>query len=134
MLCRWISKSVPPLPFSLFAPSSLLLSSLPPDQLTNTPGGCEKRYEIENGTTGWEDAEKRVDRLLHLSGEKGKKKNVEAGGMTVSVRSGKKRKGGDGGGDEGVVEKIYNEEMGGGGVKKKVKKDRGKDKDKGKRL
>lgn len=127
MLCRWISKSVSP-------PSSS--SSLPPLQLTNTaPGGTEKRYEIENGTTGWEDAEKRVDRLL-LSGEKGKKKNVEAGGMTVSVRSGKKRKGGDGDGDgdKGVVEKIYNEEMGGGGVKKKVKKDRGKDRDKGKRL
>lgn len=54
--------------------------------------------------------------------------------MTVSVRSGKKRKGGDGDGDKGVVEKIYNEEMGGGGVKKKFKKDRGKDRDKGKRL
>lgn len=54
--------------------------------------------------------------------------------MTVSVRSGKKRKGGDGDVDKGVVEKIYNEEIGGGGVKKKVKKDRGKDKDKGKRL
>lgn len=56
--------------------------------------------------------------------------------MTVSVRSGKKRKGGDGDGDghKGVVEKIYNEEMGGGGVKKKIKKDRGKDRDKGKRL
>lgn len=62
--------------------------------------------------------------------------------MTVSVRSGKKRKkGGDGDEDIGVVEKIYNEEMGGGGgVKKKVKKDRGKDrgkdkdKDKGKKL
>lgn len=121
MLCHWISKSVFPSP-----------SSLPPFQLTNTPGGG-KRYEIENGTTGWEDAEKRVDRLL-LSGEKGEKKNVEVGGMTVSVRSGKKRKGGDGDGDKGVVEKIYNEEMGGGGVKKKVKKDRGKDKDKGKRL
>lgn len=54
--------------------------------------------------------------------------------MTVSVRSGKKRKGGgDGDGDDkGIVERIYNEEMG-GGVKKKVKKDRGKDKDKGKR-
>lgn len=57
-----------------------------------------------------------------------------SGGVTVSVRSGKKRKGGgDGDGDnKGVVEKIYNEEMG-GGLKKKVKKDRGKDKDKGKR-
>lgn len=56
--------------------------------------------------------------------------------MTVSVRSGKKRKGGDGDGDgdTGVVEKIYNEEMGGGVVKKKFKKDGGKDKDKGKRL
>lgn len=56
--------------------------------------------------------------------------------MIVSVRSGKKRKGGDGDGDgdKGVVEKIYNEEMGGGGVKKKIKKDRGKDRDKGKRL
>ena len=57
----------------------------------------------------------------------------ESGGVTVSVRSGKKRKGGvDGDGDDkGIVERIYNEEMG-SGVKKKVKKDRGKDKDKGK--
>lgn len=102
----------------------------------------KKRYEIESGTTAWEDAEKKVDRLLYLSGDKGKKnkKVEESDGVTVSVRSGKKRKGdgeGEGGGDgdsKGVVEKIYNEEMG-GGVKKKVKKDRGKDKgkDKGKR-
>lgn len=129
MLCRWISKSVsllPPYPFSATPP--YLLTNLP-----TIPG--ERRYEIESGTTGWEDAEKQVDRLLHLSGEKEKKKKVEAGGMTVSVRSGKKRKGGDGDGDKGIVEKIYNEEMGGdGGVKKKFKKDRGKDRDKGKRL
>lgn len=95
----------------------------------------KKRYEIESGTTGWEDAEKQVDRLIHLSGDKGKKnkKVEESGGVTVSVRSGKKRKGGGDGDvdDKGIVERIYNEEMG-GGVKKKVKKDRGKDKDKGK--
>lgn len=51
----------------------------------------------------------------------------ESGGVTFSVRSGKKRKGGgDGDGDDkGIVERIYNEEMG-KGVKKKVKKDKGK--------
>lgn len=51
---------------------------------------------------------------------------MEGGGdVTVSVRSGKKRKGRDGDGDKGIVEKIYNEEMN-GGARKKVKKDRGK--------
>lgn len=127
---RWISKSVSPLPL-LHPPTRHQLHQ----NLPTPPKKKKNRYEIESGTTGWEDAEKQVDRLLHLSGDKGKKKKVEGSGdVTVSVRSGKKRKGGGGGdGDnKGVVEKIYNEEMG-GGLKKKVKKDRGKDKDKGKR-
>lgn len=126
MLCRWISKSVPPI-------FPIPLSPSPP---LNSPT-CQKkkkRYEIESGTTGWEDAEKQVDRLIHLSGDKGKKnkKVEESGGVTVSVRSGKKRKGGGDGDvdDKGIVERIYNEEM--GGVVKKVKKNRGKDKDMGK--
>lgn len=131
MPCRWISKSVLPLHLFPQSPLSPFLLSSPSTPSTHRLAPPKKRYEIESGTTGWEDAEKQVDRLLHLSGDKGKNnKKVEgSGGVTVSVRSGKKRKGGgNGDGDsKGVVEKIYNEEMG-GGVKKKAKKDRGKDK------
>ncbi|KAG9245727.1 GNAT acetyltransferase 2-domain-containing protein [Calycina marina] len=66
------------------------------------------RYEIEDGTLGWKDAEKQV-----LSAMKGEQNNV-----VVSVKSTKKRKAGE------TAAEIYEQELGEKKENKKAKKEK----------